>query len=130
MKPNHILQLNALATAACAAGMLATRGLLPAHFGLTTPFVLDVLAVGLLAYAVALAVAARQTIVDRPTLLMFTAGDGLWVAGSAVVLVLFWSQFTPVARALVIVVALAVDVFATLQYRAAGTVRAHTLGAA
>ena len=130
MKPNHILQLNALATAACAAGMLATRGLLPAQFGLVTPFVLDVLAVGLLVYAGALAAAARRTIVDRSTLLMFTAGDGLWVAGSAVVLLLFWSQFTPVARTLVIVVALAVDVFATLQYRAAGTSKARTLEAA
>jgi hypothetical protein len=130
MKPNHILQLNALATAICAAGMLATRGLLPAHFGLATPFVLDVLAIGLLAYAGALAVAAGRTTVARPTLLAFTAADALWVAGSAVVLLLFWSQFSPVARTLVIAVALAVEVFATLQYRAAGTVGARRLGVA
>ena len=71
-----------------------------------------------------------DTPVDRPTLLAFTAADALWVAGSAVVLLLFWSQFTPLARTLVIVVALAVDVFATLQYRAAGTTRARTLGVA
>ena len=80
---------------------------------------LDVLAVGLLAYAAALMAAARQPTVERPALLAFTIGDALWVAGSAIVLLLFWNQFTPAARVLVIAVALAVDVFATLQYRAA-----------
>lgn len=35
-------------------------------------------------------------------------------------LVLFWTELTPFARALVIVAALAVEVFAALQYRAAG----------
>lgn len=130
MTPNRVLQLNALFTAAGAAGMLATRGMLYRQFGLATPLVLDVLAIGLLAYAGALVLGARQQPVDRPTLLAFTAGDALWVGGSAVVLLLFWNQFTPLARTLVIVVALAVEVFATLQYRAAGTVRAQTLGAA
>jgi hypothetical protein len=130
MTPHRILQLNALFTAAGAAGMLVTRGLLYPHFGLERPLVLDMLAAGLLAYAGALVVAARRQRVDRLTLLVFTAGDALWVAGSAVALLLFWGQFTPLARALVIVVALAVEVFATLQYRAAGTTRARTLGVA
>jgi hypothetical protein len=130
MTPNRILQFNALFTAAGAAGMLATRGLLYPHFGLAAPLVLDVLAFGLLAYAAALVLAARRHPLDRPTLLAFSAADALWVAGSAVALLLFWSQFTPLARTLVIVVALAVDVFATLQYRAAGTTRARTLGVA
>jgi hypothetical protein len=128
MTPNRVLQLNALFTAAGAAGMLATRGLLYPQFGLAAPLVLDVLALGLLAYAIALVIAARQQPVDRPTLLAFTAADALWVGGSAVVLMIFWSQFTPLARTLVIAVALAVDVFATLQYRAAGTARARALG--
>jgi hypothetical protein len=130
MTPHRILQLNALLTAAGAAGMLVTRGVLYPQFGLATPVVLDILAVGLLGYAAALVAAARRQPVDRPTLLLFTAGDALWVAGSAVALLLFWSQFTALARALVIVVALAVEVFATLQYRAAGTSRARTLGVA
>ena len=128
MTPNRILHLNALFTAAGAAGMLLTRGMLYPQFGLDTPLVLDALALGLLAYAGALVLAARRQALDRPTLLAFTAADALWVAGSAVALVLFWSQFTPIARLLVIVVALAVDVFATLQYRAAGTVKGRTLG--
>jgi hypothetical protein len=126
MTPHRILQLNALSTAACAAGMLATRGSLHQHFGLLTPMLLDVLAVGLLAYAAALVAAVRQETIGRPTLLAFTIGDALWVVGSAGVLMLFWNQFTPVARVLVIAVALAVDVFATLQYRAAGMVKGRT----
>jgi CHASE2 domain-containing sensor protein len=130
MTPHRILQLNALSTAACALGMLLTRGALYAQFGLDTPLVLDVLAVGLLAYAGMLASAARRQNVDRATLLVFTAGDALWVAGSAVALLLFWGQFTPVARALVVAVALAVDIFATLQYRAAGTIKAREFGMA
>ena len=85
------------------------------------------LAVGLLAYAAALVAAARQPTLERPTLLAFTIGDALWVVGSAVVLVLFWNQFTPVARVLVIAVALAVDVFAMLQYRAAGMVNGRSV---
>ena len=47
MTPQRILTLNAFATAACAAGMLATRGALYPHFGLGTPLLLDVIAVGL-----------------------------------------------------------------------------------
>ena len=121
MTPQRILKLNAFATAACAAGMLARRGALYPHFGLGTPLLLDAMAAGLLVYAGALLVAARREVVDRPTLLTFTVADAAWVVGSAVALTIFWSEFTPLARALVIAVALAVDVLATLQYRAAGT---------
>jgi hypothetical protein len=45
-------------------------------------------------------------------------------------LVLFWTQFTPPARVLVIAVALVVEVFAALQYRAAGPAKSRTLEAA
>jgi hypothetical protein len=121
MTPQHILTLNACATAACAAGMLAARGALYPHFGLSTPLLLDVIGVGLLVYAGALLVTARREVVDRRTLVTFTVADAAWVVGSAVALAIFWSELTPLARALVIAVALAVEVLATLQYRAAGT---------
>ena len=121
MTSNRILHVNAVATAACAIGMLATRGTLHQLFGLATPYLLDGLAVGLLLYAGALAAAARREQVDRATLMAFTVGDGLWVAGSVVVLLLFWTQLAPLARLLVIAVAVVVEVFATLQFRAAST---------
>jgi hypothetical protein len=130
MTPHRILQLNAISTAACAIGMLATRGTLHSLFGLDAPLLLDVLAVGLLAYAVALVVAAWRDTVDRPALMAFTIADALWVAASAVALLFFWGQFAPLARVLVIAVALVVEVFATLQYRAAAAIKARGLAVA
>ena len=116
---HRILQMNAVSTAACALGMLATRRILPTLFGLETPTLLDVLAVGFLAYAGALGVAAARKPVTRRSLMAFTIADALWVVGSAIVLAMFWSQLAPIARILVIAVALVVELFATLQYRAA-----------
>jgi hypothetical protein len=120
MTPHRILNLNALSTAGCAVAMLVTRGTLYGLFGLDSPLLPDIIAVGLLAYAVALAVAARQPSVTRQTLLTFTLIDDAWVVASAAVLVMFWSDLAPIARALTIAVALVVEVFALLQYRAAG----------
>jgi hypothetical protein len=122
MRSHRILQLNAIATAACGVGMLALRSALHPLFALETPLLLDILAVGLLLYAGALAWAAHNPPVTRQALMLFTIADGLWVAASAVVLVMFWTQLAPVARVLVIAVAIVVEVFATLQFRAAGKV--------
>lgn len=122
MTSHRVLQLNAVSTAACAFGMLLTRRTLYSFFGLDAPILLDVLAIGLLLYAGALALAAYRQPVTRQALLTFTVADALWVAMSAIVLVFFWGQLTPVARGLVIAVALVVEAFATLQYRAAGGV--------
>ena len=78
----------------------------------------------------ALGVAAWRDTVDRPTLMTFAIVDALWVAASAVVLLFFWGQFAPLARVLVIAVAVAVEVFATLQYRAAAALKARGLAVA
>ena len=123
MASHRILQLNALATAVCATGMLAARSALPSLFGLGSPILLDVIAAGLLAYAGALAFAAARRPVTRGALMFFTIADGAWVVGSAAVLALFWSELAVLARVLVIGVAVAVDIFALLQFRAAGTIR-------
>jgi hypothetical protein len=120
MTSNQILQLNALSTAASAVGMLAFRGTLYRLFGLDSPVVLDVIAMGLLIYAAALVVVARAPLVGRRALMAFTFADGLWVAASALVLLLFWNELAPLARILVIAAAVVVDVFAMLQFRAAG----------
>lgn len=127
MTSHRILQLNAISTAACGLGMLATRGTLHSLFGLGAPILLDVLAVGLLVYAGALAFAAQRQPVSRQALMAFTVADAVWVVASAVVLVLFWGQLAPIARLLVIAVALVVEVFATLQFRAVGRVASPQL---
>ena len=77
-----------------------------------------------------LAFAAQRRPVTRQALIAFTVADVLWVVASAIVLVLFWAQFAAVARWLVIAVALVVEVFATLQFRAAGRVSSGSLQAA
>ena len=120
MTPHRILNLNALSTAACAAGLVLTRGWLYTLFGLGAPLLLDLIALGLFGYAVALASVARRPPVSRQALLVFTAADVVWVAVSAIVLVLFWSDVAPIARVLIVACALVVEVLATLQFRAAG----------
>lgn len=126
MAPHRILQLNGSMTAVCAVGMLGTRGILPSLFGLGSPVVLDVIAIGLLGYAAALFVAAARRPVSAKTMMVFTAADAVWVVGSAIVLMLYWAQLAPIARVLVIAGALAVELFASLQYRAAGLIRRHS----
>jgi hypothetical protein len=118
MTSNQILQLNALSTAVSAVAMLAFRGTLYRLFGADSPVLFDVIALGLLMYAGALLFVARAPLVGRRALMAFTFADGLWVAASALVLLLFWNELTPLARFLVIAAALVVDVFAMLQFRA------------
>jgi hypothetical protein len=122
MTSHRILQLNALSTAGSAIVMIAARGLLYPLFGLESPLLLDVIAIGFLAYAGALALAARRQPVTRTALMAFTIADAIWVAASAIVLMLFWSNLAPAGRLLIIAVAIVVELFATLQFNAARSV--------
>ncbi len=123
MAPHRILQMNALSTGASAVGLLAARGSLYGLFGLSSPALLDALAAGLIGYAGAMLLAARRPQMSRTVLLAFTAADVAWVLASAAVLMIFWGQLTPLARLLVVAVAVVVEIFATLQFRAAGSPR-------
>jgi hypothetical protein len=120
MTGHRILQFNGLSTLGCAAAMLATRTTLAPLFGLASPLLLDIVAIGLLVYGAALLIAARQRPVAREVLLAFTAADVLWVAGSAAILIAYWANLAPIARMLIVAVALMVEALATLQFRAAG----------
>ena len=119
MTSNRILQINATATAVTGVAMLAARGFLPPLFGLGSPLLLDLIAVFFLAYAAGLFFFAARPQVERLALLAFAAADTAWVVGSAVVLLMFWPQLTPIGRVLIIAVAIVVDAFAMLQFRAA-----------
>jgi hypothetical protein len=123
MTSNQILQLNALSTAASAVGMLVFRSSLYRLFGADSPVLFDVIAIGLLLYAGALVFVARTPLVGRRALMAFTFADGLWVAGSVLVLLLFWNELTPLARVLVIAAAVVVDVFAMLQFRSGANLK-------
>jgi hypothetical protein len=121
MTSNRILQINATATAATGLAMLAGRGFLPPLFGLGSPILLDLIAIFFLVYAAGLFYFASRPQVERPALLAFAAGDAAWVIGSAIVLLMFWPQLTPLGRVLIVAVAIVVDIFAMLQYRASRT---------
>jgi hypothetical protein len=121
MTSNRILQINATATAATGLAMLAARGFLPPLFGLGSPILLDLVAIFFLVYAAILFLFAARPQVERPALLAFAAGDAAWVVGSAIVLLMFWPQLTPIGRVMIVAVAIVVDIFAMLQYRAART---------
>jgi hypothetical protein len=119
MTAKRILRLNAVITAVSAAAMLLARPYLYPLFGLSSPLWLDLATAVFIVYAVALVAAASRTIVPRAALWAFTIGDGACFALSVLLLVVFWSDFTPVARALIGLTALVVDGFAMAQYRAA-----------
>lgn len=119
MTSNRILQINATATAATGLAMLAARGFLPPLFGLASPMLLDLIAIFFLAYAAGLFYVAARPPVERGALLTFAAADTAWVVGSVLVLLMFWPQLTPIGRVLIIGVAIIVDAFAMLQFRAA-----------
>jgi len=119
MTANHILRLNAVITAVSAAAMLLARPYLYPLFGLSSPLWLDVATVVFTVYALALVSAASRTVVPRAALWAFTIGDGTCFALGVLLLVVFWADFTPVARALIGVTALVVDGFALAQFRAA-----------
>jgi hypothetical protein len=119
MTANRILRLNAVITAVSAAAMLLARPYLYPLFGLSSPLWLDVATVVFIVYAIALVAAASWTTVPRAALWAFTIGDGTCFALSVLLLLVFWSDFTPIARTLIAITALVVDGFALAQYRAA-----------
>jgi hypothetical protein len=119
MNAHRILQLNAVTTAISAAAMIVARPTLYPLFGLSSPLWLDVATIVFVAYAAALLFVVRRPVVRRLELFAFSIGDGLCFAAGLVVLIAFWSNLTPIARVLIAVTTIVVDVFALAQYRAA-----------
>ena len=123
MTANRIVRINAGSTALSAVAMLAGRSFLYPQFGLPGPLLLDSVAIGFLLYAAVMAFAAARLPVGRRALLAFAFIDAAWVVVSAMALVSFWPHFTIAGRALIVAVALVVELFAALQFRAAGVNR-------
>lgn len=114
----HTLLIDAAATTATAILMLAGRTRLYPAFGLESPAVLDLAAIAFLIYAAVIALAARRG-VSRTVVMTTAAANAGYVAASVAVLVMFWSELPPTGRALIVIVALAVEAFAMLQFSAA-----------
>lgn len=126
MTTRRTMFANASFCAASAVCMLAARPKLYPLFALDSAGLLTVIAGGLLFYAGALAVAARREAPDRRALLTAAALDAGWVLGTAIVLIAAWTQLAPAGRALLIAAALIVEVFATVQFRAARSMAAES----
>jgi hypothetical protein len=120
MRAQRILQLDAAVAVGSGLAMLITRNVLYTLFGLGTPLLLDVIAIGLLGYGVALIQASRKPSAPRSTLMTFVAADITWVLASIGVLLVAWSSIAPLGRVLIIGAALVVEVMATLKFRTAG----------
>lgn len=111
--------IDAAATTATAVLLLAGRSLLYPYFGLTSPLLLDITAVAFILYAAILALAAKRPAMSRATLMTIVGANLAYVVASAAVLVMFWSALHPVGRAAIGAVAVAVELFASLQFAAA-----------
>jgi CHASE2 domain-containing sensor protein len=122
MTARSVMFANASFSAASAVFILAARNTLTPLFALDSPVLLIGLAAALVLYAGALVIEARREPPDRRALLTAAILDAGWVLGSAVVLVLAWTELAPLARVLIIVAAVIVELFATLQFRAARSI--------
>jgi hypothetical protein len=115
-----IILIDAVASGSSGVLMLAARSILYPYFGLDSPFVLDVVAMGFIVYAATIVVPAiRNAVIPRTTLMTVAAANVLYVVASAAVLVAFWSELDPIGRVLIVAVAVIVEAFATLQFTAA-----------
>lgn len=113
------LLMDAVATSATAVTMLAARSVLYPYFGLPTSQLLDITAVAFLIYAAIIALVARQELISRVAMMAVAGANAAYVMASIALLVMFWPALDPIGRALIIAVALVVEVFATLQFAAA-----------
>ncbi|HYE89302.1 MAG TPA: hypothetical protein VEA16_23285 [Vicinamibacterales bacterium] len=125
MTARRTLFANAGFSAASAVFMLAARDLLYPLFALESSALLVAVAIALLIYAASLVAAARREPPDRRLLLTAAVLDAGWVVGSVIVLIAAWAQLAPVGRVLIIVAAVVVEVFATVQYRIARSLAAQ-----
>ena len=111
--------LDAIATAASGALMLAARGILYPFFGLTSPMLLDMTAVAFLVYAAVISAVATRPVISRAALMTIVSANIAYVLASVAVLITFWAQLDPIGRVLIIAVTFVVEAFATLQFAAA-----------
>lgn len=119
LSARHAILIDAAATTATAALMLAARGFLYPYFGLASPQLLDIAAAAFIVYAAIIGVAAARADISRTTLTTIAGANVAYVIASMILLVTFWSALHPAGRALIVGVALAVEAFAFLQFTAA-----------
>src|SRR4029450_3602169 len=116
---HRVIVIDAIATTTTAALMLATRGVLSPYFALKSPLLLDLTAAAFIVYAAVIGVIAARPAISRRALKAVASVNAASLVASPAVLVAFWSELRPVARWLIVAVAIAVEAFATMQFTAA-----------
>ena len=119
LTPHRTVLLDAIATAASGVLMLAARNILYPFFGLTSARLLDIVAVTFIAYAAAIAMVAARPAISRAVLMTIVGVNVASAVASVAILIAFWTELDPIGRGLIILVALIVEAFATLQFAAA-----------
>lgn len=119
------LMANAIFSLTCALFMLVYPAAVGEWLGIQAQFTLQVVGIGLLAFAAELIFQATRRRIVTWRALLASAADFSWVAGSIVLLLVFPQLFSPLGTALVFAVAGAVFVFGAWQLWAAG--RAHSI---
>lgn len=108
--------LNALFSTLCAVVMLAAPQVVADAIGLPWPLALSVIGAGLLVFAAQLVWVGRSG--HRRWAMVSTLEDFAWVAATPVVLVWLWPQFTLPGVAILVSVAVLVELLGTWQWLA------------
>lgn len=84
--------------------------------GVDTPLAFLLLGIGLVGYAALLYINASRTEISRSFVLFAVVADSVWVLLSIILLLTDWVPFSMAGKWAVGIVAVIVDVFATLQF--------------
>jgi hypothetical protein len=122
------LTANATFSAASGLALTAAPGALGTALGLDAPLVLRAVGIGLLGFAVFIAMLLRGDRIPEAEAKLVTVGDAGWVLGTAGLLAAKPDLFSAQGTAIVIAVAAVVALFGTLQL--AGIKRQCATGAA
>lgn len=114
---SRALLANAVFSTLSGATLLGAPGFVASFLGAVPEWSLRVLGGGLVAFGLAVAVAASRRPVHPPTALAVTVADALWVAGSLAVTVLGAELLSGPGPATVLLVAAVVGLFGLLQLR-------------
>jgi NADH:ubiquinone oxidoreductase subunit 6 (subunit J) len=111
----HILNANAMFSATSGLFFLLAAKPLAGFLG-TTPLVMYILAIVMFGYAVLIAFNTSRPAISREFTLFTVIGDSAWVVLSILLLVLPWFTFTSEAKWAIGIIAIFVDIFATIQF--------------
>jgi hypothetical protein len=120
----RVLWINALFSTVSAIVLVAAAGGLSTLFGGASPWIFRGIGVGLLLFAVDIAVSCRQPRIARGKALYFSLSDFGWVVGTAVLLIAV--PLPAAAVAVVVAVGLAVLALGVAQYRLLRRMPSHT----